>query len=286
MHTFLLVLKQRFALSLCSPHTPESFAANKRQSTKLLIKRFVILLGSLHLTLMATLGIWMWSNLVTFGTASNEANKCAVSSATLAVVFKKVPMGSKALQNFSLALYALFIIPGLNVVIPTALFLFLHFWCRWPFSPNADKATLGGKRSALPALVGLLFLLFINIIFIVDIEATLARNKSLQREGDEARWGFGQTLAVLLLSFPLRDLIETLLDRRIKRQQVKIAEHQLKEAMGPTSRDIGDISEAIKLGADFHKALDKEGTQSNLCLAQRHSFHGQQRSQGQYHGCW
>jgi hypothetical protein len=246
----------------------------------------VILLGSLHLTLMATLGIWMWSNLVTFGTASNEANKCAVSSATIAVVFAKVPMGSKALQKASLALYALFIMPGVNIVIPTAVFLFLHFRCRWPFSPDADKATLGGKRSTLPALVGLLLLLFINIIFIVDIEATLARNKPLQREGDEARWGFGQTLAVLLLSFPLRDLIETLLDRKMKRQQVKNAEYQLKKAMGPKSRDIGDISEAIKLGADFHKALDEEGTQSNLCWAQHHSFHGYQRSEGQYDGCW
>jgi hypothetical protein len=47
-------------------------------------------------------------------------------------------------------------------------------------------------------------LVAINILFIVDIELTLRRNKGDQT-GDEATWGFGQVLALLLLIIPLRD---------------------------------------------------------------------------------
>jgi hypothetical protein len=51
-------------------------------------------------------------------------------------------------------------------------------------------------------IIGLVLLVAINILFIVDIELTLRRNKGDQN-GDDA-WGFGQVLALLLI-IPLRD---------------------------------------------------------------------------------
>ncbi|KAF6743792.1 hypothetical protein DFP72DRAFT_976088, partial [Ephemerocybe angulata] len=40
---------------------------DSRKGAKILVKRFVLLLGSLHLSLMAGLGLWLWSNIRTFG---------------------------------------------------------------------------------------------------------------------------------------------------------------------------------------------------------------------------
>ncbi|KAH6914581.1 hypothetical protein BKA70DRAFT_1509900 [Coprinopsis sp. MPI-PUGE-AT-0042] len=44
----------------------EALDSRGRHSAKVLVKRFVILLGSLHLSLMAALGIWLWINLFLF----------------------------------------------------------------------------------------------------------------------------------------------------------------------------------------------------------------------------
>jgi hypothetical protein len=44
----------------------------------------------------------------------------------------------------------------------------------------------------------------INILFIIDIELTLRRNKGNQTDGDDT-WGFGQVLALVLLLVPIRD---------------------------------------------------------------------------------
>ena len=52
--------------------------------------------------------------------------------------------------------------------------------------------------------VGLSCLVAINILFIVDTELTLQRNKVNQSD-EERDWGFGQILALLLLLVPLRD---------------------------------------------------------------------------------
>ncbi|KAF6763506.1 ankyrin repeat-containing domain protein [Ephemerocybe angulata] len=69
-----------------------------------------------------------------------------------------------------------------------------------------------------PPFIGLIFLLGVNLVFIVDIELALKQNVSLQGK-DEGEWGFGQILAMLLLFMPLRDLAETILARRMKQRQ-------------------------------------------------------------------
>jgi hypothetical protein len=62
-------------------------------------------------------------------------------------------------------------------------------------------------------------LVAINILFIVDIELTLRRNKGDQN-GDNA-WGFGQVLALLLLTIPLRDAWGALQEIREKLKGVQ-----------------------------------------------------------------
>lgn len=80
---------------------------------------------------MSALGIWLWRNLLSFGglTGIKEANHCAASSVFVVIIGKGVPMGAEALRVCSLILYALFLIPGLNLILPMVLFLFLYSLC-------------------------------------------------------------------------------------------------------------------------------------------------------------
>ncbi|KAH6914572.1 hypothetical protein BKA70DRAFT_550655 [Coprinopsis sp. MPI-PUGE-AT-0042] len=233
----------------------EGSDASDRQGAKILVKRFVILLGSLHLTLMSGLGIWLWRNLIAFGTREiSKANECAASSAWVVIVGQTVPMAAEALRICSLVLYVLFLVPGLNLIFPIALFLCLYLWYhrRHPVDDNEGRSA--SKRAALPIFIGLLILLVVNIIFMFDIEATLKRNKAIQ-QGEETQWGFGQILAILLLFLPLRDLVETLLARRTKRRLAEIT-GELRGAL--ESREIGGVYRAVTRGADLNKELDAQ----------------------------
>ncbi|KIK55500.1 hypothetical protein GYMLUDRAFT_62466 [Collybiopsis luxurians FD-317 M1] len=53
-------------------------------------------------------------------------------------------------------------------------------------------------------LVALGVLVFVNVLFIANIEKTLIDNKGSEST-EEGEWGFGQVLALLLLVLPLRD---------------------------------------------------------------------------------
>lgn len=92
---------------------------------KVLFKRIALLLGSLHLALMASLGIWLWSDPRSFGFSDAS---CAVDIAHLAVVGTHVPFGSNPLRTVSLAIYGLFLLPGFNLLLPMTIFLGLYLW--------------------------------------------------------------------------------------------------------------------------------------------------------------
>ncbi|KAF6750495.1 hypothetical protein DFP72DRAFT_509454 [Ephemerocybe angulata] len=211
-----------------------------RAGAKLLVKRFVLLLGSLHLSLMAGLGLWLWSNIQTFGEGQDAANDCAAKHALLAILGKHVPFASEALRIVSLAIYAMFLVPGANLLLPIVVFLgfyhlhqvvpipkvagsggtpasYIHCSGFWFWIRRASN-TIVQRWAILPPCIGLLFLLAINLVFIIDIELALKQNAGLQG-GNEAEWGFGQILAMLLLFMPLRDLAETILARRMKQRQ-------------------------------------------------------------------
>ncbi|KAF6743812.1 hypothetical protein DFP72DRAFT_110763 [Ephemerocybe angulata] len=211
-----------------------------RAGAKLLVKRFVLLLGSLHLSLMAGLGLWLWSNIWAFGKGQDTANDCAAKHALLAILGKHVPFASEALRIISLAIYAVFLVPGVNLLLPIIVFLgFYHLHqvvpipkvagsegtpdsyihrSRFWFGICRASNTIVQRWAILPPCIGLLFLLAINLVFIIDIELALKQNAGLQG-GNEAEWGFGQILAMLLLFMPLRDLAETILARRMKQRQ-------------------------------------------------------------------
>ncbi|KAH6894892.1 ankyrin repeat-containing domain protein [Coprinopsis sp. MPI-PUGE-AT-0042] len=79
------------------------------------------------------------------------------------------------------------------------------------------------------------------------IELTLGTNRALQSD-DEEDWGFGQILAILLLLLPLRDLVEAILARKLKKRQEEL-EEDLQEAI--VREDFNGIKRAVERGCTF-----------------------------------
>ncbi|KAJ7787366.1 hypothetical protein B0H14DRAFT_2629463 [Mycena olivaceomarginata] len=98
----------------------------------------VLTLSSIHLSLMAAVGIWLWSDPSKFGHPLDP--HC---DPTLTVIGVPARFSSKPLRITSLAMYSLVLIPGLNLIPPFTFFLTLHisynwsreqhkwFWTRW-----------------------------------------------------------------------------------------------------------------------------------------------------------
>ncbi|KAH6918664.1 hypothetical protein BKA70DRAFT_24226 [Coprinopsis sp. MPI-PUGE-AT-0042] len=103
-----------------------------KRSASILIKRFVLVIGSLHLTLMAALGIWLWTDPLSFGHGRRRplvfgaANKCTMESAVVAILGRGVRLHSEILRIISLIFYGILLIPGLNLVGPMCVFLGLY----------------------------------------------------------------------------------------------------------------------------------------------------------------
>jgi hypothetical protein len=137
----------------------------------------------------------------------------------------QISLSSSPLRIASLVVYAFFAVPGLNLFVPAALFLALHFVYHH-FRPRATKAEL----SVVPVYISLMFLLAVNIVFMVDIESTI----TLHDVSDESNWTFGQTLAVLLLVLPLRDVFYFVMrvrkEKRHKERHAKCTQ-ELKAAL-------------------------------------------------------
>ncbi|KAJ7874300.1 armadillo-type protein [Mycena olivaceomarginata] len=73
-----------------------------------------------HLSLMAAIGLWLWSDPSKFGTPITDCDP------SLTVVGGAVPFSTPGLRIFSLAIYSVLVIPGLNLVPPFLFFLALH----------------------------------------------------------------------------------------------------------------------------------------------------------------
>ena len=69
----------------------------------------VLTLGSIHLSLMTFIGIWLWSDPSKFGTRIS-------CNPTLPIVGGAVPFSSQALRICSLLMHSLLLIPGFNLV--------------------------------------------------------------------------------------------------------------------------------------------------------------------------
>jgi membrane protein YdbS with pleckstrin-like domain len=71
------------------------------------------------------------------------------------------------------------------------------------------------KLSVVPAALGLLFLLAIDVVFLVSIETTISHHDVTE----ENKWTFGQTLAVLLLALPVRDVVDFVIHGRHEKRR-------------------------------------------------------------------
>jgi hypothetical protein len=117
------------------------------------------------------------------------------------IMGRGIHLSSPILQAWSLIIYIFFLVPGLNLILPAVFFLalYIHLHRRRLFQPPDQR-----RAKALLVVPGLLILLLINVIFMADTELTIKRGAKQQPPG-ESQWTFGQTLALLLLSLPIRD---------------------------------------------------------------------------------
>ncbi|KAJ7795254.1 ankyrin repeat-containing domain protein [Mycena olivaceomarginata] len=225
----------------------------------------VLMLGSFHLSLMSAIGIWLWLNPGNFGTPM----PC---NPTLTIVGGPAPFFSHQLQIFSLAMYFLLLIPGINLLPPIFFFLALHIlynWFRFRLSWDRRRAMHMDAEIHTGCLVlGLVLLVVINIIFLVDIELTLSRNKILQSGGD-GLWGFGQVLALLLLVLPLRDAWNALRDIQAGLDRVQ---QEFEEAVRET-HILDRLQLLMTRRADPTKPIKEGGFGNSLQLA---AYHGRE----------
>jgi hypothetical protein len=94
----------------------------------------------------------------------------------------------------------------------------------------------------------------INVLFIVDIELTLSRNREYQTD-EERQWGFGQILALLLLVVPLRDAWNALRDIRNRFQQRFEQLFQTEAEAKPVGETVKALDELVTDGANPRKPL-------------------------------
>jgi hypothetical protein len=103
-------------------------------------------------------------------------------------------------------------------------------------------------------IVGLVCLAAINVLFIVDIELTLSRNKENQTD-EERQWGFGQILALLLLVVPLRDARNALRDIRNRFQQRFEQLFQTAAEAKPVGETVKALDGLVTEGANPRKPI-------------------------------
>lgn len=224
---------------------------------------------------MSALGIWLWRTPTTFGNLK-DASSCAIQSAELTILGCPVPCGSSALRNVSLVIYGFFLVCPYNLIISTITFIALfralkltgstkHTMATPPPSPTSADPTqppasapgtvMVRRRSktspkrAIPAWIGLGILLAIDVILIADIELTLRRNQALQAGGDEAQWGFGQVLAVVLLVVPAWQCLTIRGRRRMNDKQQEYLDTLMRWAI--EGKDVERIAYCVGLGADL-----------------------------------
>lgn len=99
--------------------------------------------------MMAALGIWLWSNPRSFGTST--ANSCGIEYASTVILGVHIPLASNVLRIFSIAIYATFLVPGLNLLLPMTLFFAALFFYRGWHAPRRigkfDPSDRGGRMA-------------------------------------------------------------------------------------------------------------------------------------------
>jgi hypothetical protein len=199
----------------------------------------VIALGSLHLTIMAVVGVWLWSSPAQFEISQRNFSPPYPLTCTSMTLFgKSIRLSSPTLQAWSLLIYSIFLVPALNLVLPAALFLALYIYLYRRHSlPSRNQR----KAGSLPVFIDLVFLLLVNAVFMVDTELTIHRGAKYQPLG-ESQWTFGQTLALLLLSLPIRDMAVLELYRRESKRRLDLTLRHFCRGI-----ELGDVDTVARL---------------------------------------
>jgi hypothetical protein len=232
----------------------------------------VLTLGSLHLTVMSIIGLWLWASPVLFeanqeartnGKAFFPSESLPVKCTRTALLGFDVPILSSMLRYASLVMYGFFLTPGLNMLIPAIFFLVVfvgshhrrldkayallsRFWRRIctnllaipvsakdPHEQLPEPETSDEKPNLTAIWVGLIILVVVNIVFMSDIETTIHHAQQHDRLlYGESDWTFGQTLALILLVLPLRDVIDYgAIQEQIRHDRARRATKALKQAV-------------------------------------------------------
>jgi hypothetical protein len=174
-----------------------------------------------------------------------------------------VRLSSSVLQVSSLVTYSLFLVPGLNLVLPGVVFLALYIHLhRHRLFQQPDPR----PRKALLVVPGLLLLLLINLVFMTNTELTIYQGAKQQQPG-ESQWTFGQTLALLLLSLPIRDTALLEFYRRDSARRITLEKLTRSIALGDVdtvarmvSRQEVNVNIKIKGGYSFMLSCRKLNT--------------------------
>ncbi|KAJ7809742.1 ankyrin repeat-containing domain protein [Mycena leptocephala] len=226
----------------------------------------VLTLGSIHLSLMATVGIWLWSNPSKFGHPLDPS-----CDPTLTFVGVPAHFSSKPLHIASLMMYSLVLIPGLNLIPPFAFFLTLHisynwsrerhqwFWKRW------DEAILK------------VFTLRKSPTSSDSEQGNPSRRSSPGDQNGDDAWGFRQVLALLLLIIPLRDAwgplqeIRERLREKLKDFQEQFEELLLRECQATPA--VEELDRLIQEGANPKQLTVDTRFANSLQLAGKTALH-------------
>jgi hypothetical protein len=167
-----------------------------------------------HFTLMASFGLWVFSNPTRFDTTSPNC----VDSTTFDFVGRDVLVTDRRFHNFWLTIYSISVIPVVNLVpfatafvLPTVILVVIYLLIRYydPCGSREGDALDGIFFGALALVIPPLVIRYVGIPLIISImvgtELTIARNNVMPGED---QWTFGKILAILLLIFPFKDLWE------------------------------------------------------------------------------
>lgn len=190
---------------------PLLYFKNKLRTLPSRRKAIPLLIGSLHLSFVAGLGLWFWikNGSGTFGLLVQCKPQLPIHASILG---HSVLVTNKTLQQLSLALYGITVAPGVNVVI-----IVIIIWG----SIDLLLRFLPTSQLFLPGYLWVVIIVGINVVDIIDTEIMIIQTRSsiLVLQGvsqhllqpGESQWTFGQTLALFLLILPLRDITGSLM---------------------------------------------------------------------------
>ncbi|KAG6844679.1 hypothetical protein H0H87_004719 [Tephrocybe sp. NHM501043] len=169
----------------------------------------VFWIGSLHLSVMGIIGVWLWSYPETFGHSDPQ---CSIH---MPVIFfgGRVALTSNGLKYWSIIVYGvLLLMPGLNMILPSTLIVLpIRLIRRLKYETTR-------WRTITSVTPGFTVLIIINIFFLANTEVAIRGNQSLLGETVN-RWSFGQILALMLLLVPAWSFVGILLERRDSREK-------------------------------------------------------------------